>query len=175
MISLNPLETFFIQALRWTNSSRLWKDALIVSNSNFLILYFIAALLALAGGAFSIYFQLVYTKKINSRQLWVPQICQLDSNMCTAIVDTRYGRLAKFTNSLYGSIFFPGYAIVLLMSGFQLIPTIIPMIIGLITFVISSYLIYGLIQLRTYCPLCITVHIIVFLILLNQFIATSIQ
>jgi len=175
MMSLNPWVIFFIPTPRWKNSLRRWKDAHIGSNSNFIILYFIAALLALAGGAFSIYFQLVYTKKLNSRQFWIPQICQLDSTACTSIVDTRYGRLAKLPNSIYGSIVFPVYALVLLMSGFQFIPAVIPMIIGIITSIISIYLIYGLVRLKTFCPLCFTVHLIVFFILLNQIVAVCIQ
>jgi uncharacterized membrane protein len=101
----------------------------IALNSNFFILYLIAALLAFAGGAFSIYFQLVYKEKLIPNQVWIPKICQMDSNSCTTIVDTRFGRLAGLPNALYGSVLYPVFGFILIFTGIDMIPSVLPLAI----------------------------------------------
>jgi uncharacterized membrane protein len=131
------------------------------------IQYFISALLALASGAFSFYFHAVYKGRILPNQFWVPNFCELDSSTCTTIVDTKYGRIFGRPNAELGGYSLFIYALLLLGVPFQFVPPMIPFIIGILTILLGIYLIFGLIQLKMLCPICITVHglnIIIFIL-----------
>jgi uncharacterized membrane protein len=133
--------------------------------------YLLAALLAFVGGALSLYFHLVYNKRINPGQVWVPPVCQMDSTQCTSIVDTKYGRILRKPNSYYGSIFLPIYGLILIFTAIRLVQPEIALILGGITIITGAYLTVALYRLATYCPICLTVHGLNLLIVLLQLAA----
>ena len=103
-------------------------------------------------------------------QFWVPNFCELDSGTCTAIVDTKYGRILGRSNAQLGGYFMSIYALLLLGIPFQLVPPMIPFIIGILTILLGIYLIFGLIQLKMPCPICITIHGLNIIIFILQWI-----
>lgn len=134
------------------------------------IQYFISALLALVGGAFSFYFYAVYKGRSVKNKIWVPTFCNMDSVQCTKIVDTKFGRIFGRTNAEIGGYFLLIYATVLFGVIFQIVPPMVPFIMGIVTIIFGIYLVYGLIKLKTPCPICITVHTLNIIIFLLQWI-----
>jgi len=133
-------------------------------------LYYLCALLALAGGAFSFYFYGVYRGWISFRQWWVPHFCELEKGVCTSIVDSKYGRIIGIPNALVGGPFFLCYAFTLIGVPLGWVAWSIPLYIGAFTIMASVYLVYGLIRLKVVCPICIIVHILNGIIFLLQLI-----
>lgn len=129
-----------------------------------------SALLALVGGAFSFYFYAVYKRWISPNQSWVPKLCRMDSTVCTTIVDTKYGRILGRTNAEIGGYFMVFYGLLLLCVPFQIVSPMIPFAMGILTMALGTYLFYGLIQLKTPCPICITVHVLNLIIFLLQWV-----
>jgi uncharacterized membrane protein len=134
------------------------------------IQYVIGALLALVGGAFSFYFDAVYKERISSKQFWVPNFCRMDSNDCTTIVDTKYGRVIGRPNAEIGGYFLLIYALLLIGVPLQIIPSMIPFFMGLLTILFGLYLIFGLMRLKTLCPICLTVHGLNLIIFILQWV-----
>ena len=120
--------------------------------------YFICALLAFVGGAFSFYFNGVYKGTLEPNQAWVPNRCQIDNNRCTAIVDTKYGRILGLPNSQLGGYFLFIYTLTLIGVPLGMLNPLIPLYIGAFTILLAIYLVFGLFKLKTGCPICLTVH-----------------
>ena len=135
-----------------------------LSNEPKLNLYLLGALLALAGGALSVYFHGVYASWFSSRQWWIPVFCRMEAQQCTSIVDTPFGKILGRPNAEFGIIFFPAYAILLIVTGFGYINPILPLSISIFTGFVGMVLTYGLIKLKVFCRICMTVH---FLNLIN--------
>ncbi|MEA1882675.1 MAG: vitamin K epoxide reductase family protein [Candidatus Marinimicrobia bacterium] len=133
-------------------------------------LYYFGALLALVCGAFSFYFYSVYRGWISYRQWWVPRFCEMDSDQCTSIVDSNYGRIIGIPNALVGSIFLLFYSYALLSVPLELVEKSTPLYMGWFTIIIGVYLVYGLIRLKVSCPICLTVHVLNGTIFLLQLI-----
>ena len=133
-------------------------------------LYFFCALLAISGGAFSFYFYGVYKNWIRPHQIWIPTFCELNSNQCVSIVDTKYGRLLGLPNALIGIFLFLSYAIILICVALKYIDPIIPLYIGGFTIIIGLYLVYGLYRLRVVCKVCLLVHLLNAIIFTMQLI-----
>ncbi len=133
-------------------------------------LYFFCALLAIVGGAFSFYFYSVYKGWISHRQFWVPSFCELNSNQCISIVDTKYGRLLGIPNAFLGIFLFLIYAIMLISTALNYIDPIIPRFVGGFTIVLGLYLIYGLFRLKVACKICLLVHFLNAIIFFIQLI-----
>lgn len=133
-------------------------------------IYFIGALLALIGGAFSFYFNGVYYGKILPHQFWIPQVCQMDSNQCTSIVETKYGKIFGVPNAQLGRYFLFGYSLTLAGVPFNLVDPLIPLFIGGLTIFLGIYLVYGLIRLKTPCSICLTIHVLNAVIFIIQLI-----
>lgn len=132
------------------------------------IIFVILALLALAGGAFSFYFLQVYRGKMASEVWWIPSICHMSEASCRSIVDTPYGRILGKPNAFWGTVFYP-FLLVLIMATalFKLDPWIL-FYLSLAVFLLTLYLIWGLLVLRVLCRVCIFIHavnILFFLIL----------
>ena len=124
--------------------------------------------MAFVGGAFSFYFNAVYKGKISSHQFWIPNICQLDVNSCISIVDTKYGRIFGASNAQLGFYFLLAYALTLIGVGLEIVDPIVSLCIGTLTILLGVYLVFGLIKLRTPCPICISVHFLNLLIFIIQ-------
>ncbi|MBN4080995.1 vitamin K epoxide reductase family protein [Caldithrix abyssi] len=131
-------------------------------------LYYFCALLALAGGAFSFYFYGVYRGWISYRQWWVPRFCELDSDKCTSIVDSKYGRIVGVSNALVGSLFLLGYALALAGVPMGLVERTVSFYMGWFTVSVGIYLVYGLFRLKVACPVCMIVHMLNGIIFLLQ-------
>ncbi|MBL7031089.1 MAG: vitamin K epoxide reductase family protein [Candidatus Marinimicrobia bacterium] len=134
------------------------------------ILYFIGALLAIAGGAFSFYFYAVSTHRMLYSQWWVPRICQIELPECVAITKTKYGQIFGMPNALSGSVFLIFYAYTLFSAALGWVPSALPFVMGILTIIIGLYLIYGLFKLKTVCPICITIHTINLVIFILQLV-----
>ncbi len=124
--------------------------------------------MAFVGGAFSFYFNAVYKGKISPHQFWIPNICQLDVNSCISIVDTKYGRIFGASNAQLGFYFLLVYALTLIGVGLEIVNPIVSLYIGTLTILLGVYLVFGLIKLRTPCPICIFVHLLNLLIFIIQ-------
>lgn len=127
------------------------------------LIYTVLALLAFAGGAFSFYFLLVYKGRIPPNVWWIPTVCHMDPGTCKVITDTPYGRLLGQPNAFWGSLFYPFLLLTVVFTmifdiGFDLL-----VFLSAVSLFLSLYLIWGLIQLRTLCRVCIAVHIVNFL------------
>ena len=125
--------------------------------------YTVLALLALAGGAFSFYFLQVYRGGIHPDVWWIPRICHMAPGTCKVITDTPYGRLLGQPNAFWGCLFYPLLLLVVVLTvvydaGFDLL-----VFLSAVSLFLSVYLIWGLIQLRTLCRVCIAVHVVNFL------------
>ena len=132
--------------------------------------YFLCALLAFVGGAFSFYFNAVYRGKISSHQFWIPNLCQLDVNNCISIVDTKYGRIFGASNAQLGFYFLFIYALFLIGVAVNWVNPIIPLYLGILTIFLSVYLVFGLIKLKKSCPICISVHLLNLIIFIIQIV-----
>ena len=133
-------------------------------------LYFFCALLAIVGGAFSFYFHGVYRGCINHRQFWIPSFCELNSNQCVSIVNTKYGRLLGIPNAFAGIFLFLTYAIILICTALDYVDPIIPRFVGGFTILLGLYLIYGLFRLKVACKICLLVHFLNAIIFFIQLI-----
>ena len=133
-------------------------------------LYLFCALLALVGGAFSFYFYSVFRGWIRSKQIWIPQFCELKSSQCLSIVESKYGQIFGLPNALLGIFVLIGYAIILVGTSLDYINQNIPLYIGCLLVSIGIYLIYGLIRLKVTCRICLLVHFLNVIILMIQII-----
>lgn len=127
--------------------------------------------MALFGGALSFYFYAVYRSKMNGQQWWIPPFLQMSTDACTSVVDSPYGRHFGIANAAFGTPFMVLYAVLIFLTGINLITVNVPLYIGGITVVAGLYLVYGLIRIKTNCRICYTIHFlngIIFIILLNS-------
>ena len=116
----------------------------------------------------SIYFYGVYSKILSYDQKIIPKFFQLSNGECTSIIDSSYGRLAGAPNALVGSIYLVIHTVLLIVAGYKIINQIIPFFLSLASLIIGIYLIYGLIKLKIKCRICISVHVINFIVFLLQ-------
>ena len=126
--------------------------------------------MALVGGAFSFYFYSVFRGWISSKQIWIPQFCELKSYQCLSIVESKYGQIFGLPNALLGIFVLIGYAIILVGTSLDYINQNIPFYIGCLLVAIGIYLIYGLIRLKVNCRICLLVHFLNACILMIQLI-----
>ena len=116
----------------------------------------------------SIYFYGVYSKIFSYDQKIIPKFFHLSTGECTSIIDTSYGRLAGAPNALLGSIYLVIHAVLLVVAGYKIINQIIPFSLSVASLIVGIYLIYGLIKLKIKCRICISVHVINFIVFLLQ-------
>ena len=126
--------------------------------------------MALVGGAFSFYFYSVFRGWIGTKQIWIPEFCELKSSQCLSIVESKYGQIFGLPNALLGIFVLIGYAIVLVGTSLNYINQNIPFYIGCLLVAIGIYLIYGLIRLKVNCRICLLVHFLNVIILMIQII-----
>ena len=124
--------------------------------------------MAFVGGAFSFYFNAVYKRKISPQQFWIPNICQLDASNCTSIVDTKYGRIFGASNAQLGFYFLFGYGLILIGVALEIVNPTIALYLSILTVLLGIYLVFGLVKLKTSCPICISVHLLNLLIFIIQ-------
>lgn len=135
------------------------------------MIYVILALLALAGGAFSFYFLQVYRGKMASEVWWIPSICRMSEESCRSIVDTTYGRILGKPNAFWGTFFYPVLLVLITATAlFELDPRVL-FYTSLAAFLLTLYLIWGLLVLRVLCRVCTVIHavnILFFLVLVGD-------
>ena len=124
--------------------------------------------MAFVGGAFSFYFNAVYKRKISPQQFWIPNICQLDESNCTSIVDTKYGRIFGASNAQLGFYFLFGYGLILIGVALEIVNPSIALYLSILTILLGIYLVFGLVELKASCPICISVHLLNLLIFFIQ-------
>ena len=126
--------------------------------------------MALVGGAFSFYFYSVFRGWIGTKQIWIPEFCELKSSQCLSIVKSKYGQIFGLPNALLGIFVLVGYAIILMGTSLEYINQNIPLYIGCLIVAIGIYLIYGLIRLKVNCKICLFVHFLNAIIFIIQII-----
>jgi len=132
------------------------------------ILNFASALLTFFGGALSFYFYGVYSNFFSYNQKIVPVFFHLSSTECTSIIDSRYGRILGVSNVFVGFIYLFIHTLILIATGYNFLPQFIPFLLSIFSLTVGVYLIYGLIKLKIKCRICISVHIINFLVFFMQ-------
>lgn len=136
------------------------------------LLLAMSAVLALAGSVLSFYFLGVYRHWFSGHQRWVPRLCRMESGQCTRVIDTPYGRLlGSIPNVVWGTVGELGFAVLLLLTLLRGWTLWLPLVVSGGTLLLGIYLIYGLIRLRTACPVCLTVHSLNLLIFLFLILA----
>lgn len=126
-----------------------------------MMVYLLLFLLAVAGGAISLYFTLVYARIIPPGHWLVPPFCRLDDNTCTYVIHTREAKLFGIPNFVLGLIYYVGLGIFVLSPPFALTETIRTVLfVGSIIAVCAGiYLVYALIvKLRVRCTMCMIAH-----------------
>ena len=135
----------------------------------------IALLLSAGGWLVSLYFLMVYRRRISYKTWWMPSPIRISGPACTDIVDSRFGRIFKQPNAYWGLWYYGLLIIILLGVWFFSLPlnNILIVITG-ITLIFSLYLLYGLYSLKVACRPCLTTHtvnlflFIIMLMRLNQ-------
>ena len=79
----------------------------------------------------------------------------MDSNQCTSIVETNYGKIFGVPNAQLGRYYLFAYSLSLAGVPFNLVDPLIPLCIGLSTIFLGIFLVYGLIRLKTPCSITI--------------------
>lgn len=123
-----------------------------------MIPYLLGALLALAGGALSVYFHGVHAGWFSSRQWWIPGFCRMEEQQCTSIVDTSFGTTLGKPNAFYGTLFYPVYFLLLILTAHGHINPLFPLAVAVVTVLAGVYLTYGLLKLKAACAVCLTAH-----------------
>ena len=134
----------------------------------YLDLYLLSALLTFVGGALSFYFYGVYSKIFSFDQIFIPSFCKLTNEDCTSIIDTRYGRIFGYSNVSIGTLFLFFHTTILITTSFNITHYYLPLFMSFLSLLIGAYLIYGLIKLNIKCNICITVHLINFIVFVLQ-------
>jgi len=134
----------------------------------YLDLYLLSALLTFVGGALSFYFYGVYSKIFSFDQILIPSFCKLTKEDCISIIDTKYGRIFGYSNALVGTVFLFFHTAALIATSFNIIHYHLPLFMSFVSLLIGAYLIYGLIKLNVKCNICISVHLINFIVFVLQ-------
>ncbi len=116
--------------------------------------------MAFAGGALSFYFHGVYSGEFQKHPWWIPSFLRMESSHCTSIVETPFGKIFGRPNAAVGIVFFPAYAILLVLTAHGHVNPILPLFISIITVFAGMVLTYGLIKLKVLCRICMTVHLL---------------
>ncbi len=117
--------------------------------------------LSFGGWLVSLYFILVYRRRIPHKIWWIPPPIRISGPVCTDIVDSRFGRILKQPNAYWGLWYYGLLSIILAGAWFFSFPlnNIVIVITG-ITLIFSLYLLYGLYELKVVCRPCLTIHTI---------------
>ncbi len=120
-----------------------------------------ALFLSAFGWLVSLYFLLVYRRKISHKVWWMPSPIRINGPTCTDIVDSHFGRTLRKPNAYWGLWYYGLLIIILLGVQFFSLPLIsILIVITSITLIFSIYLLYGLYTLKVVCRPCLTTHTI---------------
>jgi len=134
-----------------------------------ILLEMLATLLAIVAAALSFYFLGVYSRWFSPTQKWVPTFCRTESDSCTSIVDSDYGRIFfNVPNAFWGILGELGLAELAYCAMIGSISVWIPIFVSGLFLLFGIYLIYGLVRLKTSCSVCLTVHtlnLIIFILL----------
>lgn len=125
----------------------------------------LAALLALAGWAFSFYFVSVTTGRLTPNVWWMPRSCRMSEGSCQTLVETSYGTIIGRPNSFWGTLYYPMLILVIAATAFDAVDVSILVALASLAILISLYLLWGLYRLRAACPVCFATHAVNLLIL----------
>lgn len=118
-------------------------------------------LLSLTGFLISLYFTLVYYRRIPANYFLVPRVCRMEESRCQTVLSTRDARVFGVPNFVLGLIY---YALVFLtaLAGGPLSdsPAVQFLLwISILVLILGVYLIYSLLfRIKIPCPLCFTCH-----------------
>ena len=120
----------------------------------------VLALLAFAGWALSFYFLQVYRGNLPVDVWWIPNICRMSEESCQSITDTKYGRTLGKPNAYWGSFYYPGLILVIILVQNGIFPFSILLVPTSTAVIFSAYLLWGLFRLKTVCRICLLSHIL---------------
>ena len=129
------------------------------------IYYLYLFFLSLTGWFLSFYFLGVVSNKIKSNSWWIPSFCRMNENSCSSLVLTKYGNIFGHPNAFWGMIYYSIIILFIFLAILSIKISYIFFIFSLLAFLLSIYLIFGLFKLKVNCPICITNHIIIFLMI----------
>lgn len=126
--------------------------------------------LALIGFQISLYFTLVYHRRLRPDAGWLPEACRMDERSCGSILGTPEARILKIPNFHLGLVYYT------VLSILSFIPSAVEMfllelrLISGFTVFLAVVLSYSLLwKLRVLCILCFashTINLLIFLILI---------
>lgn len=130
-------------------------------------------ILSLIGFLISLYFALVYYRKIPANYFLVPRFCRMKESTCQTVLSTREARVFGVPNFLLG---FGYYALVFLAAistsdEAERVSHTILLLFSILALIFSVYLAYSLLfKIKIPCPLCfisqtLNLLLVVFLLL----------
>jgi uncharacterized membrane protein len=131
--------------------------------------------LSLIGFLISLYFTLVYYRRIPANYYLVPRICRMKESACQTVLSTKDARLFGIPNSALGVLYYGVVFLVTVAGGWQEVDAMHGFIlwISILVVLLSLYLSYSLLfRIKIMCPLCFVSHAINILIALLLFIKT---
>jgi uncharacterized membrane protein len=126
-----------------------------------MILHLSLLILAIAGGAISLYFTFVYAGKIPPGHWLVPPFCRMDDSSCSYVIHTREARIFGIPNVVAGLLFYGILGIFVLSPTFEYTETIKMLLLtgSAVSVLLGIYLVYALfVTLKVRCTLCIIAH-----------------
>ena len=118
-------------------------------------------LLSLIGFLISLYFTLVYYRKIPANYFLVPQVCRMEEGACQAVLSTRDARVFGVPNFVLGLGYYSLILFIVLIKGFGVDPILFKVFlwVSILVVLFSVYLSYSLLfKIKTACPLCFISH-----------------
>lgn len=129
----------------------------------------ILALAGLTGFLISLYFTLIYYRRIRPDFRLVPQFCRMDDATCMYVIHTPQARIFGLPNSLLGTSYYLLIIHVALFSSLVATELLfqLAIIVSIGVVMLSTYLLFALIfSIKTSCILCFTSHALNYVILL---------
>jgi len=133
----------------------------VILETYYLYLFF----LSLTGWFLSFYFLGVVSKKIKSNSWWIPPFCRMNENSCSSLVSTKYGNIFGHPNAFWGMLYYSMILLFIFLAILGLKIKYVFFIFSLVAILLSIYLIFGLYKLKINCRICITTHLLNFLII----------
>lgn len=113
------------------------------------------------GWTLSFYFYGVHKKTIPDMVWWIPEFLQMAKCRCGKIVESNYGKILGISNSFWGIWYYLALIILSVCNYFLSYPSFTSiLILSIISFLFSIYLMWGLYSLKIICRTCLGVHVI---------------
>lgn len=120
-------------------------------------------LLSIFGFLFSLYFLFVKRKKTLNKDY--KAFCDLSDRIsCSKAANSKYSNLLVFPNAFFGVIFYILVVIFAFLGFYSYI-----FYLALMASLLSLYLIYISIKIKVFCPVCVSIYVINFLMLIVSY------